>query len=100
MRILINYVTFLRFVSSMINLDDSSKDCGTTEIINRQAGTSLVLVFQEGETLAFASVLITYEVDMHWLTELGEDGDDIAFTEFIGKPTDVDVCGIGPVSVP
>lgn len=84
----------------MVNAQNPPQYRGTTQIINRQISTPLVLVLQKREPPALARFFVPHEVDVHWFAVLREDGYDVAFGEVEGEPADVDVGCVAVIGVP
>lgn len=84
----------------MIDLEHSSHDRSTPQVIHSKVRAPLIFIFQKCKSLGFSGFFVTHEVDIHGLAELGEDGDDIPFGELEREPSDVYVRCIAVVGVP
>ena len=87
-------------VSCVVDFQFPAQNSGAAQIVHRQISTSLVFVFQEGETLAFTSLLVANELQPDGLAVLREDRGDITFSEFKRQSTNVDVGCISIICMP
>jgi hypothetical protein len=68
-----------RLVSRMIDADKATTHICSSEVVDRQVGTSLVLVLKPSETFGLASLFITGQFQPNWFSELRENRNNIAF---------------------
>lgn len=84
----------------MINSEHAPQHFGTCQVVYSQVATSLVFVFEKAETFAFTGFSVANQIQMSWIAELAEYGDNVTFTEIEGKSAYVDPCCVFVVRVP
>lgn len=87
-------------VARVINLEHSSHDRRTPQVVHCQVRTPLIFIFQKCKSSGFSGFFVPYEVDIHWLAELRKNGDDVPFRELEREPADVDVGCVTIVGMP
>lgn len=97
---LVHILVVPRLVPRVVDADHAAVYGGTAQIVDGEVGAALVLVFEPAEAARLARFLIAGELEKGRLAILGEDGDDIALTELVWEPTEVDKGRISVVDMP
>lgn len=88
------------FVTSVIYSQHATQNGCTSKVVYSKVGATLVLIFQERETLALAGFLVSDQVDVDGLSILREDGDNVTLGDVEWKSANVDVGSIAVVCMP
>jgi hypothetical protein len=84
----------------MIHPKHPAQNSRPTQVIHRQITAPLILILQERKPSALAGFFVAREVQMHRISVLREDGEDVAFTKLEWQAADVDVGCVAVVCVP
>lgn len=87
-------------VPRVVDADHAAVYGSAAQIVDGEVGAALVLILEPAEAARLARLLVAGELEKGRLAVLGEDGDDIALTELVWEPTEVDERRISVVDMP
>lgn len=97
---LVGVFVISRLVTRVVDAYHPTANLCAAEVVHGQVGASLVLILEPAEALGFAGFVVAGELQKYWLAELGEDGNDVAFGEFVRESAKVHKGRVAVVGVP
>ena len=93
-------LTISLLIPCVIDSQGSTKNGGTSKIIDGEISASLVFILEEGKAFAFSGLFVPHQLKPDRFAELGENGNNITFGQVERETTDVYVGCIAVVSMP
>lgn len=97
---LVHVLVVPRLVPRVVDADHAAVDGRAAQVVHDEVGAALVLVLEPAEAARLARLLVAGELEEGRLSELGEDGDDVALAELVGEPAEVDEGRVAVVDMP